>query len=62
VSVEAASTLGWGTWVTEDGESIGMTTFGASGPQVDLYEHFGFTADNVAERGRAVVERVAART
>ena len=61
VSVEAASTLGWGTWVTEDGESIGMTTFGASGPQVDLYEHFGFTAENVAERGRVVVERVAAR-
>src|SRR4051794_40763740 len=61
VSVEAASTLGWGTWVTEDGESIGMTSFGASGPQVDLYEHFGFTAEKVAERGKAVVERVAAR-
>jgi transketolase len=61
VSVEAASTLGWGRWVTEDGESIGMRTFGASGPQQDLYEHFGFTAEKVAERGKAVVERVAAR-
>jgi transketolase len=62
VSVEAASPLGWSTWVGEDGEAIGMTTFGASGPQPALYEHFGFTPEKVAERARAVVERVSART
>ena len=62
VSVEAASPLGWSTWVGEDGDSIGMTTFGASAPQPALYEHFGFTPETVAERARAVVERVAART
>jgi transketolase len=61
VSVEAASELGWTTWTTEDGEAIGMTTFGASAPHTDLYEHFGFTPERVAERGRAVVERLAAR-
>ncbi|MFL5866217.1 MAG: transketolase-like TK C-terminal-containing protein, partial [Thermoleophilaceae bacterium] len=61
VSVEAASTLGWDRWVTDDGDSIGMRSFGASGPQQDLYEHFGFTPEKVAERGKAVVERVAAR-
>ena len=37
-----------------------MTTFGASGKQKDLYEHFGFTPENVAERGKAVVERAGA--
>ena len=62
VSVEAASELGWTTWTTEDGEAIGMTTFGASAPHTDLYEYFGFTPERVAERGRAVVERLAART
>jgi transketolase len=62
VAVEAASPLGWTTWTTEDGETIGMTTFGASAPHTDLYEHFGFTPERVAERGRAVVERLAART
>jgi transketolase len=62
VSVEAGATLGWERWVTEDGESIGMTGFGASAPQPALYEHFGFTPEHVAERGRAVVERLAART
>jgi transketolase len=59
--VEAASTLGWDTWVTDEGESIGMRSFGASGPQKDLYEHFGFTPERVVERGKAVVERVGAR-
>jgi transketolase len=62
ISVEAASQLGWTTWTTEDGEAIGMTTFGASAPHTDLYEHFDFTPERVVERGRAVVEKLAART
>jgi transketolase len=61
ISVEAAALLGWSEWTTEDGEAIGMTGFGASGKQKDLYEHFGFTPERVVERGRAVVERLAAR-
>ncbi len=60
VSVEAASTLGWERWVGDVGESVGMTGFGASGPAKDLFEHFGFTADNVAATGRRVVERAEA--
>jgi transketolase len=62
VSVEAGSPLGWSTWIGEDGEAIGMTTFGSSAPQPDLYEHFGFTPEKIAERARGVLERVAART
>jgi transketolase len=61
VSVEAASTFGWAQWTTDDGDQVGMTGFGASAPQPALYEHFGFTADNVAARGRAVLERLGAR-
>jgi transketolase len=61
VSVEAASPLGWSTWIGEDGDAIAMTTFGQSAPQPDLYEHFGFTPEKVAKRARAVVERVSAR-
>ena len=61
VSVEAAATFGWSAWTTEDGDAVGMTSFGASAPQQDLYEHFGFTPENVAARGRAVLERLGAR-
>jgi transketolase len=57
ISVEAGATLGWERWVTEDGEAVGMHGFGASAPAKDLYAHFGFTAENVAERARAVMER-----
>jgi transketolase len=39
-----------------------MTTFGGSAPQKDLYEHFGFTPERVAERGKAVVERLTTRS
>jgi transketolase len=62
VSVEAASTFGWAQWTTDDGAQVGMTGFGASGPQKDLYEHFGFTPENVVATARAVVDRVGART
>jgi transketolase len=61
VSVEAAATFGWSAWTTDDGEQVGMTSFGASGTQKDLYEHFGFTPENVAARGRAVLDRLGAR-
>jgi transketolase len=60
VAVEAASPLGWDRWIGDDGDMIGMTTFGASGPYADLYEHFGFTPERVHERGKAVVDRIGA--
>jgi len=58
VSVEAASTFGWERWIGDAGEAVGMTGFGASAPAKDLFKNFGFTAENVAETGRRVVERV----
>jgi transketolase len=54
VAVEAASTLGWERWTGTDGDVIGMTSFGASGPAKQLYKHFGFTPEAIAERGRKV--------
>ncbi len=58
LAVEAASPLGWDHWVGDDGDILGMEGFGASAPQPDLYEHFGFTPENVAARARAVLKRV----
>jgi transketolase len=58
VSVEAASTFGWREWVGDRGETIGMHGYGASAPAGVLYKHFGFTPEAVADRARAVLERV----
>jgi transketolase len=62
VSVEAAAELGWAQWVTDDGDIVSMTSFGASAPAEDLYDHFGFTPERIAERGRTVVERLTTRS
>ena len=59
VSVEAAATLGWERWVGDAGESVGMHGFGASGPAKELFKHFGFTPEKVAEAGRRALERAA---
>ena len=58
VSVEAAGRFGWHRWIGEQGEAIGMRSFGASAPAGLLYAHFGFTPERVTETARAVVERV----
>ena len=57
VAVEAASPLGWERFAGDLGSVIGMRTFGASAPDKDLFEHFGFTAQRVAEAARASLER-----
>jgi transketolase len=58
VAVEAASPIGWHRWVGDHGEVVAMEGFGASAPAKVLYQHFGFTGEAVAERARAVLERV----
>lgn len=54
VAVEALSDFGWGRYVGLDGACVTMTGFGASGPANQLFEHFGFTADHVAEVARSL--------
>jgi transketolase len=49
VAVEAAIRQGWDEIIGSNGAFVGMTTFGASAPIKDLYNHFGITAEKVAE-------------
>ncbi len=57
VAVEAASPYSWYRWVGDTGEVVGMTTYGASGPYTEVYEHFKITGSHVAEVARTAVER-----
>ncbi len=57
VSIEAAATFGWLTWVTERGESIGIDHFGASAPAERLFQEFGLTVDRVVEAVRRSHQR-----
>ena len=55
VSVEIGVPLGWERWTGDEGAIIALDHFGASAPAAAIFEHFGFTANRVAEVGRAVV-------
>ena len=47
VAVEAGVTAGWWRYVGTNGRVIGLDRFGESAPANELFEHFGFTTDNV---------------
>ena len=47
VAIEAGVTDGWWRYVGTQGRVIGLDRFGESAPANELFEHFGFTTDNV---------------
>lgn len=58
VAVEAASPMGWREWVGPAGDTISVTTFGSSAPGGRVLQEYGFSRENIAERGRCVLKRV----
>lgn len=49
VAVEAGLRWGWDALIGREGGFVGMTGFGASAPAEALYDHFGITAEAVAD-------------
>jgi transketolase len=54
VAVEAGVTDYWRKYVGLDGAVVGIDRFGESAPAADLFKHFGFTAEHVAEAVRSI--------
>jgi transketolase len=50
LAIEAGVAQPWYRWVGLEGDVVGMTSFGASGPYQEVLKHFGFTVENVVER------------
>ncbi|MGH8014038.1 MAG: transketolase [Candidatus Binataceae bacterium] len=57
LAIEAGSPLSWYKWVGLEGDVVGMTSFGASGPYQDVLKHFGFTVENVIEHALKLLAR-----
>jgi transketolase len=57
LAVEAGAVYGWEKYVTEDGDIIGMHTFGKSAPAEDLFKAYGFTTENVVAKAKALLGR-----
>jgi transketolase len=47
IGVEAAIRQGWDAFIGSDGVFVGMSSFGASAPYKELYEHFGITTNAI---------------
>jgi transketolase len=56
LAVEAGATLGWWRYVGMRGAVLGIDRFGASGKAADVFPHFGFTPDNIAQQIRQLLE------
>ena len=57
VAVEAGVTEPWWRYVGPAGTVIGLNRFGESAPAGELFEHFGFTAANVAAAARQLLDK-----
>ncbi|RPJ71008.1 MAG: transketolase, partial [Desulfobacteraceae bacterium] len=58
VAIEAGVPMGWERYASE---GVFMTGFGASAPGATVMEKFGFTAERLAEKVAALLEKGAAR-
>ncbi len=58
ISMEAGITLGWERFVGPAGLSIGLDHYGASAPNKDLAEEFGFTPEKVEMKIREHLDKL----
>ena len=56
LAVEAGATQCWWRYVGSGGRVFGIDRFGASGKGAEVFAHFGFTADNIVQQIRGLLE------
>ena len=57
LAIEPGASMSWWKWVGSGGEVLGLDRFGASAPGTTVLEKLGFSAEHIATRARAVLER-----
>ncbi|NOR61942.1 MAG: transketolase [Rhodobacteraceae bacterium] len=55
IGIEAAIEQSWGALLGDNSAFIGMSSFGASAPADELYEHFGITASAVVDAATKLI-------
>jgi transketolase len=56
LAIEMAYPLGWERYVGDEGEIIGISTFGASAPGDKLLKEYGFTTENVVAKAKELLK------
>ncbi len=49
ISIEASSIFGWDKYVGSEGKSLGLNSFGKSGPYKEIYKDFNLTSDSIVK-------------
>ncbi len=57
LAVEAGASLGWERYVGLNGKVIAIDRFGASAPYKTIFEHLGFTVDNVVATAKEMLSK-----
>ena len=57
LAIEAGVTECWWRYVGSFGAVLGMDRFGLSAPAEELFEYFGFTASNIVNKAKLLIER-----
>jgi len=55
LAVEAGSPVGWLKYTTDDGDVIGIDSFGESAPGDEVMKEYGFSVENVVKRAKALL-------
>ena len=55
LAVEAGVSFGWSRYVTDEGATLSVDTFGASAPGGVVLEKFGFTVDNIVVKAKELL-------
>ncbi len=53
IAIEAGSKLGWERFIGRRGIFVGMDSFGISAPEIQLYQYFDITADEIVSQVRS---------
>ncbi len=59
LAIEMAGEMGWDRYVGSHGDTVTMSTFGASAPIAKLQEKYGFTPKQVAAKARKLIAEAA---
>ncbi len=54
--VEAGIRMGWEKYIGLEGDAVTIETFGSSAPNKVLFEKFGFTAENVVNKSKELLQ------
>jgi transketolase len=57
LAVEAGVPQGWERWVGDGGDTVTLDRFGASAPYKVIFEHLGFTVDNVVAKAKTLLAK-----